>query len=56
MDDKKLYYVVGKDFMGNQKSVKTYASNPAEARDNAGWVLAKPGRVFLAANMGKKKS
>lgn len=41
----KLYYVTGKDFYGVQRSVKTYARNPAEARDNALWILEKPGRV-----------
>lgn len=41
----KLYYVTGKDFYGVKRSVKTYAHTPAEARDNALWVLEKPGRV-----------
>lgn len=56
MDDMKLYYVLGKDFMGNTRSVKTYAKNPAGARDNAGWTLAKTTRVYLAANFASKKS
>lgn len=43
--DEKLYYVTGKDFMGNPRTVKTYAKTPAEARDNAGWILVKPGVV-----------
>lgn len=44
-NETKLYYVTGKDFSGNSRTVKTYARNPAEARDNALWVLEKPGRV-----------
>jgi hypothetical protein len=41
----KLYYVTGKDFYGNPRTVKTYARNPRGARWNAGFVLATPGRV-----------
>ena len=44
-DGMKLYYVTGKDFMGNTKTVKTYATDPKQARWNAGWVLATPGTV-----------
>jgi hypothetical protein len=45
MDNLKLYYVAGKDFYGADRVVKTYARNPAEARDNALWILEKAGRV-----------
>lgn len=45
MTEQKLYYVTGKDFSGNTRTVKTYAKSPAEARDNAMWVLEKAGRV-----------
>jgi hypothetical protein len=43
--DHKVYYVTGKDFMGNTRTIKTYARTPAEARYNAGWILVKPGVV-----------
>ena len=52
----KLYYVVGKNFMGGVETVKTYALSPAGARDNAGWKLATVTRVHLAANITKAKS
>lgn len=41
----KTYYVTGLDIYGCTKTVKTEARNPAEARDNAGWVLTTPGTV-----------
>lgn len=41
----KLYYVTGKDWYGNTATVKTYAQNPAQARDNALWKLQTAGRV-----------
>ena len=41
----KLYYVTGKDFYGQTRTVKTYAKTVAEARYNAGWVLETPGIV-----------
>lgn len=47
MDDVnfKLYYVTGKTDSGAERTVKTYAANPADARWNAGWILATPGIV-----------
>lgn len=41
----KTYYVTGRDIYGVMKTVKTEARNPAEARDNAAWVLVTPGTV-----------
>lgn len=40
----RLYYVTGRDAFG-PRTVKTYAHSPAEARDNASWVLVTRGRV-----------
>lgn len=45
MAEMKLYYVTGKTWNGTTSTVKTYATNPANARDNALWTLKTAGRV-----------
>lgn len=42
----RLYYVAGKTWSGEPRTVKTNARTPAEARDNALWTLKTAGRVY----------